>query len=275
MKWLWILCSAVFVLYLAGGLMLVLNQRNLLYFPTPPIVHGLPIEFFEHAGERISVIVVNPTHARPGHARPGRARPSRARPYRDLAVLYFGGNGESAAQTALQFQSLELDACFYFVNYRGYGGSTGTPSESALFEDARFIYESLAARHDDIAVMGRSLGSGVAVMLASEYKPSHLILVSPFDSIVNVAAARFPIYPIHWLIQDRYDSIQRASGISAPTSVIIAETDRVVPRVHTLALFDALVPERLISVTLDGSNHNNVSRHPLYLEAVRDHLEKF
>jgi len=265
MKWLWILSAAVFVLYLAGGLMLVLNQRNLLYFPTPAIVHGLPIEFFEHAGERISVIVVNP----------GRARPGRARPDRDRAVLYFGGNGESAAQTALQFQSMEMDASFYFVNYRGYGGSTGTPSESALFEDARFIYESLAARHDDIAVMGRSLGSGVAVMLASEYKPSHLILVSPFDSIVNVAAARFPIYPIHWLIQDRYDSIQRATGVSAPTSVIMAETDRVVPRVHTLALFDALVPERLISVILDGSNHNNVSRHPLYLEAVRDHLEKF
>ncbi|MFT7219628.1 MAG: pimeloyl-ACP methyl ester carboxylesterase [Candidatus Azotimanducaceae bacterium] len=265
MKWLWILCSAVFLLYLAGGLMLVLNQRYLLYFPTPPIDHGLPTEFFEHAGERISVIVVNSGRASPGHASPDRKR----------VMLYFGGNGESVAQPALQFQSLDMDASFYFVNYRGYGRSTGTPSEGALFEDARFIYESLAARHGDVAVMGRSLGSGVAVMLASEYNPSHLILVSPYDSIVNVAAARFPIYPINGLIQDRYDSIARASEISAPTIVIMAETDRVVPRGHSLALFDALSPERLSSATLDGSNHNTISRHPRYLAIVRNHLEKF
>lgn len=254
MKTTLIFVCVVVLLYLGGGIFLTLNQRSMLYFPTPPVDHPFETEEFENEAERISVIVLNP----------GRER----------AVLYFGGNGESIARTAAQYQSLQSDRTIYLVNYRGYGRSTGSPSEAGLKSDARVIYNTLVSRHTGISLIGRSLGTGIASALATDTGVESLILVSPFDSIVNRAAARFPLYPVHWLLEDHFDSMSHAADIEAPTLVLMAEFDEVIPRSATVALFEALSSRTLASAVLDDTNHNTLSNHRLYLRYIEEHLAK-
>ena len=125
------------------------TQRGQIYFPTPESQH-LNAEqlWIESQGERIKVWVV----ARPG----GRA------------LLYFGGNAEDVAGNIESFAEAFSDRSLYLVNYRGYGGSSGRPSEAGLVADALAVFDHVRTQHPDIAVMGRSLGSGVAVQLAAE-----------------------------------------------------------------------------------------------------------
>ena len=92
------------------------------------------------------------------------------------------------------------------------------------------------ARHSQITVIGRSLGSGIATYLASQRPVSRLLLITPYDSIANVAAGRLPMFPVHWLLLDKYESWRYAPQITAPTRILAAEHDDVIPRLHTDAL---------------------------------------
>ncbi len=109
-------------------------------------------------------------------------------------VFYFGGNGEDVSVTGLDIR-VNADANFVLMNYRGYGTSEGAPSESALFADALFTYDTLTAatpHNGKIVAFGRSLGFGVAVYLSAQRRIDALVLVTPYDSIRNVARRRFP-----------------------------------------------------------------------------------
>ena len=128
------------------------------------------------------------------------------------ALLYFGGNAEDVAGNIEEFAAAFPDRSLFLVNYRGYGGSSGQPSEAALFADALAIFDHVRREHSEIAVMGRSLGSGVAVFVASERPVERLVLVTAFDSLVNVATEYFRWLPVGWLMRDRYDSARRASS---------------------------------------------------------------
>ena len=153
------------------------TQRGQIYFPTPESeAPGAQALWVESQGERIKVWVV----ARPG----GRA------------LLYFGGNAEDVAGNVESFSEAFPDRSLYLVNYRGYGGSSGRPSETALVADALAVFDHVRTQHADVAVMGRSLGSGVAVQLAAARPVSRLVLVTPFDSLVNVAKEYFRWLPV-------------------------------------------------------------------------------
>ncbi|MFM2003805.1 MAG: hypothetical protein RI963_3231, partial [Planctomycetota bacterium] len=108
------------------------------------------------------------------------------------AVIYFGGNAEEVDRSADDYAAAFPRHAIYLMNYRGYGGSQGGPSKAALHRDAAALYEYVASRHGTIVVIGRSLGSGVAVRLAVSNRVDRLILITPFDSIVNVARGLFP-----------------------------------------------------------------------------------
>jgi pimeloyl-ACP methyl ester carboxylesterase len=164
------------------------------------------------------------------------------------------------------------DRAVYLVNYRGYGGSTGRPSEAALLSDAVATYDWVAARHDRIAVVGRSLGSGVAVALAAQRPVDRLVLVTPFDSIANVAADHFPFFPVRWLLRDRYDSLQRIGEVRAPVLVLIAEHDEVVRRARSDALIAAIPADIRHTVLIRGATHNDISSFPAYWQTLQNFL---
>ncbi|MGB7739772.1 MAG: alpha/beta fold hydrolase [Steroidobacteraceae bacterium] len=229
------------------------TQRAQIYFPTFESKHaGTKVLWIESQGERIKVWVV---------VRPG---PS--------ALLYFGGNAEDVAGNIDHFAAALPDRSLYLVNYRGYGGSSGRPSETVLFADALAVYEHVRGEHPDITVMGRSLGSGVATYLASQRPVARLVLVTAFDSLVNVARAHIRFLPIGLLLRDRYDSARRASAVNAPVLVVIAGEDEIIPRAHAQALVTAFAPRQVQVVVVPGVGHNTLDLSPAYLESVRAFL---
>lgn len=189
------------------------------------------------------------------------------------ALLYFGGNGEDVSYNLPGLAAAFPDHALYLLHYRGYGGSTGAPSEAALFADAAALFDKVRAQHQEVAVVGRSLGSGVATWLASRRPVARLVLVSPYNSIQELAAGLYPWVPVRWLLHDKYESWRYAPQVTAPTLLIAAERDDVVPRAST----DALLPRFRTGLAtfrvLPGTDHNSIAGHPDYYPALRGSLQ--
>jgi pimeloyl-ACP methyl ester carboxylesterase len=253
MRSLWPFLGAAAVAYGVLCAWVFFTQRSQIYFPTPESrPAGAEALWVESQGERIQVWTV----ARPG----GRA------------LLYFGGNAEDVAGSIPGFAQAIPDRSLYFVNYRGYGGSSGRPSETGLVADALVVFDHVHARHPDVAVIGRSLGSGVAVQLAAARPVERLVLVTPYDSLLDVARAYFRWLPVGLLMRDRYESARRAPAVSAPVLVVIAEADEIIPRARSEALVAAFAPRQASVVVVPGVGHNTLDSSPGYLESVATFL---
>jgi len=188
------------------------------------------------------------------------------------ALIYFGGNAEDVSVNLPAFDAAFRDHSLYLVNYRGYGGSTGSPSEAALTADARAVYDHLRARYPDISVIGRSLGTGVAIQLAATRELRRLVLVTPFDSLASVAAAYFPLFPVALLMRDRYDSARLTHVIGCPVLAVIAGNDEIIPRARSEALVNSFPRSQIRVILLDGAMHNSIDLYPGYHRAVANFL---
>lgn len=184
------------------------------------------------------------------------------------ALIYFGGNAEDVALNLPSFLSAFPEHSLYLVNYRGYGGSSGRPSERALLADAEVVYDRVRGAHLVIDVIGRSLGSGVAVHLASKREVGRLALISPYDSLVNVAREHYRWLPVGLLMRDRYESAAKAPAIRAAVLVVIAGSDEIIPPRRSQALVAAFAPGRAEAVVLPGATHNSIDLFPKYLETL-------
>jgi pimeloyl-ACP methyl ester carboxylesterase len=185
------------------------------------------------------------------------------------AVLYFGGNAEDVCRSLDSIAAAFPDHTLYLLHYRGYGGSAGRPSEAALFADALALYDRVRAQHAQVVAVGRSLGSGVAVHLAGRRPVERLILVTPYDSLLAIAAEQFPYLPVRWLMLDRFESWRDAPRIRVPTLVLAAEHDAVVPLARTERLV-AHFPSGVVTFrVLAGSDHNSISSASEYVALMR------
>ncbi len=234
------------LLYLAACVLLFAFQRSLIYLPHPPSpAPGASIVTLATEGARVRVT----TKPRPGLD----------------AVIYFGGNAED-----VNFSLPELSAAFpehalYLMHYRGYGGSSGEPSERALVADGLALFDRVRAEHSNVVVIGRSLGTGVAIQLAGARPVSRLILVTPFNSLADLAAGQFPIFPVRWLLKDKFESWRYASNVTAPTLLLAADHDEIVPRASTEALY-ARFPTGLATLrTVAGTGHNTIQESREYV----------
>jgi uncharacterized protein len=173
-------------------------------------------------------------------------------------ILYLHGNAGNLSWRADRFQ--QLQAAGYGVrvlSYRGFGGSSGSPSETGLMTDARATYDTmrsqgLEARH--ILLFGESLGTGVAVQLAASRPVGGVILDSPYTSTVDVAARRFSYLPVRWMMWDRFNSRAHIASIGAPLLIVHGDRDTVVPYDLGVALFaEATEPKQFLA--LPGEAH--------------------
>jgi hypothetical protein len=183
-------------------------------------------------------------------------------------LVYFGGNAEEVswlASTAGQYAGWSL----LMFNYRGYGRSDGKPGEAELFADALQIYDYAVGRAaaGRVAVMGRSLGSGVAVYLAAQRPVAGVILVSPYDSIESVAKRVYPFLPISLMLKHRFDSLSRAPGIKAPLLCLVASDDRVIPRPHSERLYATWGGTKQWR-EIRPADHDSVAGEPDYWRAI-------
>jgi len=185
------------------------------------------------------------------------------------ALIYFGGNAEDVSANLATFSSAFPDHALYLLHYRGYGGSSGKASEEVLRADALALFDTVYTEHPDIAVVGRSLGTGVAIGLASQRPASRLVLVTPYNSIQEIAAQQFAYFPVHWLLTDKFESWRYAPKIRIPTLLLGAEFDEVIPRVSTERLNAAFAKGIASLVIIPGVGHNTISNAAQYLDAMR------
>ncbi len=248
------LFGLVLVLYALLCVYVYARQRSLIYYPTPASGSGVGEAVpFPVLGAELQLWVVR----RPGSS----------------AILYFGGNAESVTASAEEFARAAPDRTWVFVNYRGYGGSTGKPSERALVADALAIFDWAKVEHSEVAVVGRSLGSGVAVQLAAARPVSRLVLVTPFDSLVSVGQAALPWLPVSWLAKDRFESVKHAPSVSCPTLALIAGNDEVIAAAHARALLTAFRPDGITVIEIPGAGHNDIQLWPKYEATIGGFLD--
>lgn len=189
-------------------------------------------------------------------------------------IIYFGGNAEDVLYTASAANRLHARRLLV-VNYRGYGGTPGKPSQEALYEDALAIYDYAVdtgkTRPEDIVVMGRSLGSGLAVLLAAKRKVRGAILIAPFDSISAVAATHYPLFPVELLLKHPFDSASLARQAAVPAIMIAADRDNVIPPKHARRLYEAWFGPKAFHL-LEGVGHNDIELHPEYYTLINGFL---
>ncbi|HVY06271.1 MAG TPA: alpha/beta fold hydrolase [Burkholderiales bacterium] len=232
--------------YLALCALLYFSQRSLLYFPQPrTAVANATVMTLPSQGETLMVT----------------SRPMDGAE----AIVYFGGNAEDVSGNLPLLSAAFPRQAIYLLHYRGYGGSSGSPTEDALFADALALFDKVHADHAKVTAIGRSLGSGVAIYLATRRPVAGLVLVTPYDSIQEIAARRFPYFPVRWLLRDKFESWKFAPEITVPTLILAAAHDEVIPGASTEALLARFRPGLATCHVLPGTGHNDISASPEYL----------
>jgi pimeloyl-ACP methyl ester carboxylesterase len=242
----------LFLIYLAIGILLYINQRDLLYHIAPNLATSHPTLTLENEGEKIRVLIVNKGQKN--------------------AILYFGGNGQSMVNSADVIAKRFPNFTLYLMEYRGYGASTGSPTESGIYLDALSLYDKVKPSHKMISVVGRSLGSGVATYVASKKEVDKLLLITPFDSILNVAQEQYPIYPLRFLLHDTYDSKSRVSLIQSSTLIVVAQHDTIILKVRSDALIHAFNSSQLQVKTIPNIGHNRITSDKQYDKTIKDFM---
>ena len=189
-------------------------------------------------------------------------------------LIYFGGNAENVVYNLPMFDQLAV-ANVVAVNYRGYGNSSGEPSEKDLLADALGLYDHLAKKFPSefhhIRVMGRSLGTSVAAYVAANRQVAGAILVSPFDGLNNVAKSHFPWLPVTWLLKHRFEVHRYIENKKLPNLLMITgDSDRVIPNIFSESLFQQWQGAKS-RVKLPG-NHNTLTQSLGYYPSINNYV---
>jgi pimeloyl-ACP methyl ester carboxylesterase len=236
--------------YVAACVTLAIMQRSFLYHPQPIGSFGVG------NSEKLPVSDVDVVYTVQDH--PG-----------TRAVIYYGGNAENAASGLPALAQAFPDRALYALHYRGFGGSGGGPTEAALQADALALFDLVHRAHSDIVVIGRSLGSGVAIQVAAQRPLASLVLITPYYSIEELAQHQFPYFPVSWILSDKYQSWRFAPRITVPTLILTAQRDWVVPHWSTDKLFPLFQPGIASRQTIPKTDHSTITASPLYIEALR------
>jgi pimeloyl-ACP methyl ester carboxylesterase len=227
--------GGVVFLYAAVVAGMALNQRRLIFFPShdpaekilePWIVDGRIIGYFSAPRQPSCV------------------------------WLMAHGNAGQASQRAYVLQRMAPTDALYVVEYPGYGARPGVPAMAAMNAAVADAYEILRRAHPatSVCVLGESIGSGPASMLATRAQPpDKIVLVVPFDVLANVAAGHFPLLPVRLVLKDRWDNVAALKSYPGPVDIFAADRDQVIPTSHARKLAAAVPQARL---TLFAGAHN-------------------
>ena len=201
--------------------------------------------------------------------RPSRWTPDKPHPL----VIVYAGVGQEVTEYVPRAQA--ADWGWLMINYRGFGLSEGSPSERTALSDAKRIYDWAKARPDidgnNIVVLGRSLGSYVAIAVAAARKVRAAILATPFDSAEALGQQYFHGLPIGWLLQGRWNPSLMAPGVSAPALFVLAENDSVTPVKNGLALAKRWGGFAK-TVLLAGAGHRGLEDRDEFWRSIGDFL---
>ncbi len=243
MKWALVCLGAIYALVVVG---LAAFQRRFLYFPDRRLIHpdeaGMSdvqeLRLLTDDGEMLVAWYLPP---RGGHP----------------LILYFHGNGGALVDRIPRFRMFAASGYgFLAVSYRGYGGSSGSPTQTGLMRDGEAAYREARARGYEgnrIVVMGESLGTGAAIPLAATREAAALVLDSPFSSAVDVAAVHYRMLPVRWLMLDQFRSDLAIRDVHIPVLFVHGDEDNVTPIDLARRLFErANEPKAFLGVAGGG-----------------------
>jgi uncharacterized protein len=236
-------------LYVGLAAILYFAQRSMMYFPetirTTPTQAGLP------EAEEVTLTASDGVNSLAWHVAPRDGKP---------VILYFHGNGGALRYRVERFHKLTGDGGgLVALEYRGFGGLSGSPTEAGLIADAEAAYAFAAARYpaQQLALWGESLGGGVAVALAAEKPVGRVILEAPFTSAAAVGAARYWYLPVRLLLKDQFRSDERIAKVTVPVLILHGVKDRIVPFSMGEQMFDLIrTPNKHIVRFLDGGHED-------------------
>ena len=261
----WRLFRSVLTIYLSVCALVFLFQRRLQYFPTRQAVR-LPMGERYRGIEDVELQTADELRIHAWYW-PG-ARP--------VTLVIFHGNGGDRSHRLDWMETLHgLGLGVFVLDYRGYGGSQGSPTETGLYTDAEVALDWLSDRSvGDLVYVGESLGSGVAVEMAVRRPPAALIIQSGFSSAVDVARSVYWFLPVRLLMSDPYDSIAKIDKLHVPLLQVHGESDSVVPVNFGKRLFEAAGgPKEWLGIP--GADHNDALwRAKGYREKLDDFLSK-
>jgi fermentation-respiration switch protein FrsA (DUF1100 family) len=228
------------------------GQRSLIYFPEggvpPPQTVGLP------AVEPVAFTTEDDLHLEGWFVHPV------ASPTGQTVIVFNGNGGNRAYRAPLAAALARAGHAVLLFDYRGYGGNPGLPSERGLHRDARAALQAVLSRPDvdpaRVVYFGESIGTAVAVHLASQRPPHALILRSPFTSLVDVGRHHYSFLPVSWMLRDRFNALDRITSTGAPLLVIAGTGDRIVPFEMSESLYEA-APEPKWLATIEDADHND------------------
>jgi fermentation-respiration switch protein FrsA (DUF1100 family) len=254
--------------YAGGMLWLVSNETRLVFENRRTLGELRPAEPFDE--------ITSAGEGTEPHARAW-LMPSTAAPSTTWVVFLHGNSATIASRMNIhhyeRLRALGLNVMA--PEYRGYGGLGGEPTEAGLAEDARQAYETLRRQKhvtpDRIVIYGWSLGSAVAVTLASQVDEAALVLEGAPASIVDIGAQRYPFFPIRWLIRNPFESIARIARVGSPLLVLHSPEDTIIPIAEGRRLFEAAAPPKQF-VEVAGGHVNASETDPRFFAAVGDFL---
>jgi fermentation-respiration switch protein FrsA (DUF1100 family) len=242
------IAAVLLCLYLGMAAILYVAQRSMMYFPetahTTPAQAGLP------EVQEVSLTAADGVRIIAWYAPPRDDKP---------VILYFHGNGGALRYRVDRFRKIIGDGIgLVAIEYRGYGGSNGSPSETGLIADGEAAYAFAAARYQaqQLVLWGESLGSGVAVVLAAEKPVGRVILEAPFTSAAAVAATRYWYLPVRFLMKDQYRSDERIGKVTAPVLILHGMHDHVVPFAMGERMFELTKAPKHIVRFIDGDHED-------------------
>jgi fermentation-respiration switch protein FrsA (DUF1100 family) len=243
--WIYTCCA----LYVVATLMLAIFQRHIIY-RSPDKIYVAP----EHSGIGTEFTEIDVTTADHLILKGWYSAPTIKKP----VIIYFHGNGDSL-RTSVHIAKpyIENGYGFLIAEYRGYSGLPGRPTEQNLYADARLFFERISRDHDDIILMGYSLGTGVALQLATEHRVAGVILIAPYLSIAAIARKIIPLLPVNTLLSDRYENHKKIEQISSPLFLAHGMNDRRIPVSHGKALYK-LARDAKQSHFPSNRNHMNI-----------------
>jgi dipeptidyl aminopeptidase/acylaminoacyl peptidase len=236
LKFLKITSIVVAILYVSICALLYVNQDDLLFHPQPKTLVEVS-KILEASPEFDTLTFV----MKDGNRTCGYISKDTIKEKLPL-VLYFGGNAEEVSHLS-EYKTYFPNTVMALINYRSFGLSQGVISEKNMFSDALEVYDKLIANpeidENNVIVIGRSIGTGVATYLSSQRKTNGTVLITPYENMIDVAFEKYPFVPISLLIKHRFESDTYAPNISTPMLALISANDQIIPKHHAYKLVEA------------------------------------
>jgi len=269
MRMIWSIIGIIVAFYVGLSLLLFLFQSRFIYFPlrqieATPAILGLTyeaVQFEAEDGVKLSGWFIPAEEA-------------------SRIVLFFHGNAGNIShrlESIALFHRLGLSV--FIIDYRGYGQSEGSPSESETYLDAaaawRYLVEERGSEPEQIIIFGRSLGGAVATWLAHNHPPKALIIESTFTSVPDMGAGQYPFLPVRLLARIQYNSLERIPQINVPILIVHSPEDEIIPYSHGQQLFQAANEPKTFLQLRGGHNEGFIISGQPYEEGLKSFIEKY